>query len=46
LSEAKQIEGSVAQQEVYSYVEALKQKAKVTVNRVALESKSNLNAAQ
>jgi peptidyl-prolyl cis-trans isomerase D len=46
LSEAKQVENSVAQQDVYSYVEALKQKAKVTVNRAALASKSNLNAAQ
>lgn len=46
VSEAKQVENAIAQQDVYSYVEALKKKAKVTVNRTALLAKSTLNAQQ
>ena len=46
LSEAKQVENAIAQQEVFSYVEALKKKAKVTVNQAALSAKSSQNAAQ
>lgn len=45
-NEAKQVENALAQQEVYAYLEALKQKAKVVVNRAALNSKNPANTAQ
>lgn len=38
LAEAKQIDSAVAQQDLYSYVEALKAKAKVVINTAALNS--------
>lgn len=43
-SEAQQLENAAAQQDVFSYVEALKKKAKVEVNKNALNSKSATNA--
>ncbi len=44
--EAKQLDGTVAQQDVYSYLEALKIKGKVKINQAALTAKSNANAPQ
>ncbi|MBY0572836.1 MAG: SurA N-terminal domain-containing protein [Undibacterium sp.] len=42
-TESKQVENSIAQQELYSYVEALKTKAKVVVNQAALQIKSGVD---
>ena len=42
--EARQLENSVAQQDVYSYIEALKKKSKVEINKSALNSKAATNA--
>ncbi|WMW82270.1 SurA N-terminal domain-containing protein [Undibacterium cyanobacteriorum] len=39
-NEGRQLENAIAQQEVFSYIEALKQRAKVTVNQSALNSKN------
>lgn len=44
--EAKQLDNSVAQQDVYSYLEALKIKGKVKINQAALNAKSSANAPQ
>ena len=43
-SEAQQLENAAAQQDVYSYVEALKKKSKVEINKAALNSKTAANA--
>jgi peptidyl-prolyl cis-trans isomerase D len=43
-NEAQQLESAAAQQDVFSYVEALKKKAKVEVNKSALNAKSATNA--
>ena len=43
-SEAQQLENAAAQQDVFSYVEALKKKAKVEINKNALNAKSATNA--
>ena len=43
-NEAQQLESAAAQQDVFSYVEALKKKAKVEVNKSALSAKSAMNA--
>lgn len=42
--EAQQLENSASQQDVYSYIEALKKKSKVEINKAALNSKANTNA--
>lgn len=39
-SEAQQLENSAAQQDLYSFIEALKKKAKVEINKTALNSKA------
>ncbi len=43
-NEAKQLENAIAQQEVFSYIEALKQRAKVVVNQTVLNSKASADA--
>lgn len=43
-SEAQQLDNSAAQQDVYSYIEALKKKAKVEINKAALSSSGANNA--
>lgn len=43
-NEVKQLENAIAQQEVFSYIEALKQRAKVVVNQSALNSKTSADA--
>ncbi|MBR7798858.1 SurA N-terminal domain-containing protein [Undibacterium fentianense] len=43
-SEAQQLENATAQQDVYSYIEALKKKAKVEINSAALNRKAGTNA--
>lgn len=40
-NEVKQLENAIAQQEVFSYIEALKQRAKVVVNQSVLNSKAS-----
>lgn len=44
--ETKQLENTIAQQDVYSYLEALKIKGKVKINQAALNAKTNANAPQ
>ncbi|MFZ6817517.1 SurA N-terminal domain-containing protein [Undibacterium sp. Ji22W] len=43
-SESQQLDNSAAQQDVYSYIEALKKKAKVEINKAALNSKATNSA--
>ncbi|GGX01959.1 SurA N-terminal domain-containing protein [Undibacterium macrobrachii] len=43
-SEAQQLENAAAQQDIYSFVEALKKKAKVEINKTALNAKSTTSA--
>ncbi len=43
-NEVKQLENAIAQQEVFSYIEALKQRAKVVVNQSILNSKASADA--
>jgi peptidyl-prolyl cis-trans isomerase D len=43
-SEVQQLDNSASQQDVYSYIEALKKKAKVEINKVALSSSGANNA--
>lgn len=45
VNESRQVEAVVAAQEVYSYLEALKQRLKVTVNQNALNTKSTAEIA-
>ncbi|MFA9274699.1 MAG: SurA N-terminal domain-containing protein [Candidatus Aquirickettsiella gammari] len=43
-SEAQQLDNSAAQQDLYSYIEALKKKAKIEINKAALSSSGANNA--
>ncbi|MBC3874929.1 SurA N-terminal domain-containing protein [Undibacterium flavidum] len=43
-SESQQLNNSAAQQDMYSYIEALKKKAKVEINKAALNSKATNSA--
>ena len=44
-NELRQLENAIAQQDMFSYLEALKQRLKVSINQSALNSKIGSDAA-